>query len=72
MPFRLQDLSLKARLSLLAVASVGLLLAYVVTNGLLRQAVTHIDVEARCGQYAGEGSHFAPARHLSDGGRAER
>lgn len=47
MPFRLQDLSLKARLSLLAVASVGLLLAYVVTNGLLRQAVTHIDVEAR-------------------------
>lgn len=44
---RLYTLSLKARLSLLAAVSVGLLLAYVVTNGLLRNAVTEIDETAR-------------------------
>lgn len=47
MPFRLQDLSLKARLSLLAVVSVGLLLAYVVTNGFLRQSMSVIEDGAR-------------------------
>ncbi|MDF1768873.1 methyl-accepting chemotaxis protein [Maricaulis sp.] len=44
---RLHALSLKVRLALLAFVSVGLLLAYVVTNGLLRNAVTQIDETAR-------------------------
>ncbi len=47
MPFRLQDLSLNARLTLLAATSVGLLLAYVFINGALRHAVTSADDEAR-------------------------
>ncbi|WP_291841821.1 methyl-accepting chemotaxis protein [Maricaulis sp.] len=47
MPFRLQDLSLKARLALLAATSVVLLLGYVVANGLLRHAVSGIEDEAR-------------------------
>ncbi|RKR03833.1 methyl-accepting chemotaxis protein [Maricaulis maris] len=47
MPFRLQALSLKARLALLAATSVVLLLGYVVANGLLRNAVSGIEDEAR-------------------------
>jgi len=46
MPFRLQALSLKVRLALLAATSVVLLLGYVIANGLLRNAVSAIEGEA--------------------------
>ena len=47
MTFSLNSMSLKARLFLLTAASVGLMFAYVLSNGLVRNAMSNAETEAQ-------------------------